>query len=213
MGKIKQGILGGFSGKVGGVVGSSWKGIAVMKAMPLSVANPRTAPQVAQRTLFGNVAQFAVMILAAVIKPLWDRFAIRMSGYNEFIQTNIDLFSGEMPGVPADLIIGKGKMASTPFNAIEFVVDQNELNISYTNDSGSGYKLSTDKCYCVCVNISQKEVGVSAANYERSEEMDMITMPHTFNTSDVVWLYMCFKRADGTVVSETYAAQVTEHTP
>jgi hypothetical protein len=27
MGKINQGILGGFSGKVGNVVGGSWKGI------------------------------------------------------------------------------------------------------------------------------------------------------------------------------------------
>ena len=31
MGTIKQGILGGFSGKVGTVVGSSWKGISYMR--------------------------------------------------------------------------------------------------------------------------------------------------------------------------------------
>ena len=48
MGILKQGILGGFSGKVANVVGTSWKGIAVIKAMPLSVANPKTAGQVAQ---------------------------------------------------------------------------------------------------------------------------------------------------------------------
>ena len=31
MGIIKQGVPGGFSGKVGTVIGSSWKGIAVMR--------------------------------------------------------------------------------------------------------------------------------------------------------------------------------------
>ena len=31
MGTIKQGILGGFSGKVGTVVDSSWKGISYMR--------------------------------------------------------------------------------------------------------------------------------------------------------------------------------------
>ena len=34
MGRIKQGILGGFSGKVGTVVGASWKGKAYMRGMP-----------------------------------------------------------------------------------------------------------------------------------------------------------------------------------
>ena len=36
MGKIKQGILGGFRGKVGTVVGSYWNGIFYMKALPQS---------------------------------------------------------------------------------------------------------------------------------------------------------------------------------
>ena len=36
MGKIKQGILGGFKGKVGTVIGSSWNGIAYMKGQPQS---------------------------------------------------------------------------------------------------------------------------------------------------------------------------------
>lgn len=42
MGTIKQGILGGFSGKVGTVIGSSWKGISYMRSRAQSVKNPRT---------------------------------------------------------------------------------------------------------------------------------------------------------------------------
>ena len=52
MGKIKQGILGGFKGKVGTVIGSSWNGIAYMKGLPQSVRNPRTDAQVQQRNFF-----------------------------------------------------------------------------------------------------------------------------------------------------------------
>ena len=36
MGKIRQGILGGFRGKVGTVVGSYWNGIFYIKALPVS---------------------------------------------------------------------------------------------------------------------------------------------------------------------------------
>ena len=55
MGKIKQGILGGFKGKVGTVIGSSWNGIAYMRGLPQSQKDPKTAAQIAQRDFFREV--------------------------------------------------------------------------------------------------------------------------------------------------------------
>ena len=55
MGKIKQGILGGFKGKVGTVIGASWNGIAYMRGLPQSVKNPKTPAQQAQREFFREV--------------------------------------------------------------------------------------------------------------------------------------------------------------
>ena len=50
MGTIKQGVLGGFSGKVGTVVGASWKGTAYMRGIATHTKNPRTPKQIEQRT-------------------------------------------------------------------------------------------------------------------------------------------------------------------
>ena len=55
MGKIKQGILGGFKGKVGTVIGASWNGISYMRGIAQSVKNPKTAGQVTQRSFFKEV--------------------------------------------------------------------------------------------------------------------------------------------------------------
>ena len=55
MGKIKQGILGGFKGKVGTVIGSSWNGIAYMRGLAQSVKNPKTAAQLQQRAYFKDL--------------------------------------------------------------------------------------------------------------------------------------------------------------
>ena len=55
MGKIKQGILGGFKGKVGTVIGASWNGIAYMKGLPQSQKDPKTAAQMAQRAFFKEI--------------------------------------------------------------------------------------------------------------------------------------------------------------
>ncbi len=58
MGTIKQGILGGFSGKVGTVVGGSWKGISYMRGRAQSVKNPRTEAQMEQRSKFALTLSF-----------------------------------------------------------------------------------------------------------------------------------------------------------
>lgn len=49
MGRIKNGILGGFSGKVGSVVGASWRGIDYMRSMPRTSNKPATVAQLAQQ--------------------------------------------------------------------------------------------------------------------------------------------------------------------
>ena len=59
MGKIKQGILGGFKGKVGTVIGSSWNGISYMKGQAQSVMNPKTPAQMIQRDFFKEVQDLA----------------------------------------------------------------------------------------------------------------------------------------------------------
>jgi len=49
MGTIRKGVLGGFSGKVGTVVGSSWKGVSFMRSLPGKVKDPRTLLQLNHR--------------------------------------------------------------------------------------------------------------------------------------------------------------------
>jgi len=58
MSKIKHGILGGFSGRVGNVIGSTWKGKSIMKIRPASVSNPNTERQQQQRLKFNLVGRF-----------------------------------------------------------------------------------------------------------------------------------------------------------
>ena len=49
MGIINQGILGGFSGKVGPIVGFRWKSNYYIRARAAKVSNPRTPKQQEQR--------------------------------------------------------------------------------------------------------------------------------------------------------------------
>lgn len=202
MGKIKQGLLGGVSGKVGPTVGSSWKGIPVLKALPLSVANPRTAGQVAQRTKMTNVVAFAQLILATVIKPLWDRFAQQASGYNEFVSANIGLFAASLPSPVSDLVISRGKMASTPVDSASSGAAEDPYTINWTDDSGSGLKLATDVAFAVVVNSTKGSVIGGSSAAVRSDGTMSLEKPGDWLPVDDIHVYLAFRREDGTVVSD-----------
>lgn len=200
MGVIKQGILGGFSGKVANVVGTSWKGIAVMKALPLSVANPRTAAQVAQRSKMAGCVAMLQPILSQVIKPLNDRFAGKMSGFNYALQASINAFD-ETGGLtyPENFKISRAANKAQLIDAIAAEAKITKVKCTWTSDAGNGYALASDKCFLVgyCLDSGAFAVSTSAI---RSAGQAYLEFPDgAFDAGATVEVWMAFLRADGTV--------------
>lgn len=204
MGKIKQGILGGFSGKVANVVGSSWKGIAVMKSLPLSVANPRTAAQLLQRNRFSLLVGFAASLLSTIVKPLWDRFAQKMSGFNDFVSNNFDAFFVGQAAIDYEkLVISKGKMLAPTISAIT-EIEPGIITITFSSDDSDPYALADDQVYLAAIDIeSKKAFPLSAGEYTRDDSPISITLPANLDTTHDHYVYMAFKRIDGTIVSDS----------
>ncbi len=208
MGVIKRGILGGFSGKVANVIGSSWKGIAVMKAMPLSVANPNTAAQVAQRTKMTNAVAFAKVILVTIIKPLCDRFASGQSGFNLFIQRNISLFTVADPAPASNLILSIGNVTPTQDLTIAGQMSDGQCDLAWTDNTGVGNALATDVPHIVIYN-QNRNTFVIEANGSRSDAGVGFDLPEGTILGDTLQLWMSFRRLDGTQVSNTgYATTI-----
>lgn len=203
MARLPQGILGGVLGKVGNVVGSSWKGIPILKSRPLSVANPRTTKQVAQRSKMTNVVAFAQPLLSSIIKPLNDRFAQQSSGYNDFVSRNIALFASEAPTPAADLRISVGKMAAVNPNSIDSTNGSAKVGITFPNALTDAFASATDKAFVVIYNATQKSFGTSGGNDSRNDEGADVTMSSAVATSDVLHVWLAFRREDGTIVSNT----------
>ena len=111
MGKINKGILDGFSGTVGNVVGANWKSINYIRTKPNQVKNPRTPKQMAQRRKFIACSIFVRGIMSEIVRPIWDQSATNMSGYNYMMQKNISAFNekGEISQF-SKLIIATGPL-------------------------------------------------------------------------------------------------------
>jgi hypothetical protein len=113
MGTIKQGILGGFNGKVGTVVGSSWKGTAYMRGRAQHIKNPRTAGQIYQRNAMKAIA-LALRPIASTLSITFKNSAQKMSGYNKAVSINYKEAVENVGGVPtvnySRLILSKGNL-------------------------------------------------------------------------------------------------------
>src|SRR5690554_1357826 len=214
MATIKQGILGAFSGKVGSVVGSSWKGIPVMKSLPPSVANPRTAKQIEQRSRMKACTAFSQAILADVIKPLNDRFASRMSGFNAFTSRNIACFEGGELSQPEEIKISPVGNKAQLIDAIGAEVKPGKkdarVEIETTSIAGTGKALATDKPYVVIYNrTTRKAIGFALAPSRAVETYTMYLPDDEASPDDVVDVWLAYLRDDGTVVFETAYATAT----
>lgn len=207
MGVIKRGLLGGFSGRVGNIVGSSWKGIAVMKSLPLSVANPRTAGQVGQRTAFSACVVVAGILLAEIIKPFWDRFAQKMSGYNDFMSKNVTNFSSSGVLDYPNFVISVGALLGLPDLVVTADNSDNEITIAFSDNSGTGNALATDEVSIVVYNSTQDYWDQYPAEFSRDNGNAGIA-ESVMTTGDVLKVYVAVRRADGTLVSGTQFASV-----
>ena len=137
MGTIKKGILGAFSGKVGNVVGASWKGIAYMRSLPAHVKNPRTLAQRTQRSKF-SLALEVIQPLLPVIKQGWKLHANKQSAFNAAMSYTIfNAILGEYPDYSVDyskLIISRGNLTG----AADFAAtpSANGATINWGDNSG-----------------------------------------------------------------------------
>lgn len=202
MGVIKQGILGGFSGKVANIVGSSWKGIPVIKSLPLSVANPQSPGQVEQRSRLTGVVAAARTLLAALIQPYWNPFAQQESGYNAFVSTNIATFVGGVFTDFANFFSTRGSLLGVVQGASTASAGTNTITIPWTDNSGQSDALATDEAVAVVYNSTQKYWIVDAGNAVRSAAT-LAVADNTMAQNDELKLYLSMSRPNISKVSDS----------
>ncbi|MBR6439309.1 MAG: hypothetical protein IKS65_09060 [Bacteroidales bacterium] len=140
MGTIKKGILGGFSGKVGTVVGASWKGISYMRGQALHTKNPRTAGQIYQRNAMKAIA-LALRPIASILSITFKNSAQKMSGYNKAVSINYKEAVENVGGVPtvnySKLILSKGNIRPFDYLNIDDMSENGRYYLSVINSDNS----------------------------------------------------------------------------
>src|SRR5665811_1743364 len=113
MGTINKGILGGFSGKVGTVVGGTWKGIDYMRIKSNRRNFVPSQKQLEQEAKFSLMMRF-LQPLAALLKITFNDFAVKKTGMNSAFAYNLEnAITGTYPNFTiayANVLVSRGDL-------------------------------------------------------------------------------------------------------
>jgi hypothetical protein len=208
---ISHGILGGVSGKIGNVIGGSWKGIDYLRIMPASVANPKTPAQMDQRSKFVTVIKF-LQPMVDFIRVGFKLYAIKMTQFNNAMSYNLNAaISGTYPDYTIDYskaLVSRGSLTSAT-GATVASLSSTSMALSWSDNSGAGAALATDKSLVLAYHTDTGTVVYNTAGASRSVGEHTITVPTelaggTFET------FLGFISEDGKQVSNSvYVGSVT----
>lgn len=198
-GVITNGILGGFSGKVGPVVGGKWKDIDYMRSYVIP-ANPNSSDQQTVRTKFSALVAYARSLLPTILQPFWDPYYSNMSGFNAFISENYNLL-GASNLMDVDCIVAKGTLEIDTITAATKTAGSVSIEFAGT-PHGNG--LTTDTCIGVIVNNESKQVYFNTVPATRGDgQVDVIVL--SADDPADYFAYIFFHRGTGSdlVVSDS----------
>lgn len=116
MARFIKGIHGSYQGKVGSIVGSSWRGIDYVRSLPKKSSKLASDEQLAQRMKFGMTTSFLKSIKDVLMLGFSDSKQRTKTGYNVAFQQFINnAFVGAYPNFTIDYAavrIASGGLAS-----------------------------------------------------------------------------------------------------
>lgn len=190
MGTYNKGILGAFSGKVGPVVGATWRGKDVMRSLPKKTNRLATAFQQQQRSKFSMTTEFL-----SGVQPVIKRYfgsdtglKTRRNQAMSYLMKEAIVFND--PNYEWDytkILISKGDLLGINNGAVTAGTGQN-LDFTWTDNSGQGEAAATDQLVVVVYEPTSKATVYSLNAGDRSGESATLSLPNFLSGLEVqVW--------------------------
>ena len=197
MGTIKKGILGGFSGTVGTVVGANWRGMDVIRSRPKSSGSNPTPLQILQRQKFALAMKFQNSLRAMQSRLYGDNSGVKSrvnlaAGY--LLKEVITEQNGEIVLQMNKVLITKGDL--TGFQNLDKTATTGEkINFTWDDNSSQMMAKATD---IFCTAIFEEDSGEFAI-HEGPEQRDAgagaVVLPELW-AGKSVHVYAFFQNAE-----------------
>lgn len=204
MGSIKQGLLGGVSGKVGNIVGYRRKGKDLVRVQAASISDAKTPKQLKQRQKVATVMEFLKPILP-FIRIGYKNYAQGRTAYNtatSFLLKRCltENEKGETEINYRRVMVSIGFLL--PAMDATATYSEHRMTFAWTDNSGTGNAESTDT---VMLLVHNKEKGANVYDMNaalRSDGTATLALPKDWE-GDTLVAYLSFVSADGEEVSNS----------
>lgn len=210
MATYDKGINGPIKGKVGTVIGSSWKGINYIKGLSKKKknANP-SAAQIGQREKFKIIGRF-MKVMSAVISLGFNKNLPGDTGYNNatayVLKNALDTTTSPFSIRYSKVLLTRGEYPSDDnLSAVPGL--PGKILFNWANNTGLGAAKSNDKVVMVAYCSLQNKMTFNNDTAIRSDSSAMLDLDDF--KGQLVETYVSFLKADGTDVSSSiYTGQV-----
>jgi hypothetical protein len=209
MGIHNQGILGGFSGKVGKVIGSNWKGKEVMRGLPrINKNRVPSEKQAIQQAKFALVSGF-IMPFVGLLNETFKDYAKDMTAFNSASQyTLAKALTGTYPDFALDYsrcLLAKGPLHNAAAPTSNSTV-AGEIAFSWVDNSGFNNALATDTSILMAYCEELNQAIYFRPGPARSAAAAILAMPGYSGKTFHTWL--SFISEKGELATSTYTGAV-----
>jgi len=211
MGVIRRGANGGFSGKAGSVIGSSWKSIDYIKGLYKKRTKPATQEQLMQQAKFNLIVRFLLPIKALIRIGYGHRKATTHTPMNVAMQQNISrAVAGDYPAYTIDysrVSIAEGYDAGTHATA---TASNGTLTVTWeTVLSGLNDQAADDRVYVLLYHPGLDRFLTPPTTPLREDGTVELALPETFRTGGGHgWLFTTDRKGRN-VSRSAYLGEVT----
>jgi hypothetical protein len=209
MGKMNNGILDDFSGTIGKVVGSKWRGVTYMRAKSKKRTGALSDAQLEQQAKFAVAGKFSQSMNDLLTLGFKDQ-AIKMTGKN-YGQSLIlrGAITGAYPDFQIDyskVLLSKGKLPriKKPVTAPEA---NGIIKFTWTNDAGNKLAKANDQAILIayCPEENETEYAFGPARDAGTGTLDLAEF-----SGRKVHTWLSFMSANGKLLANSvYCSEVT----
>lgn len=190
MGTYNKGILGPFSGKVGTVVGATWRGKFVLRSLPTVVSRTPTDSQALQRLKFTTISEFLTPFYPVIRKFYGNNSGVltrvnQATSYHMkealvYVDPNFELDYNKVVFTKGDLL---GLEAPSVTD-----IGSETLKLEWTDNSGQGEAKETDVIIITVYEAANRLSFFSLDLGTRNASSATFTLPSYLNGMTVeVW--------------------------
>ncbi|WP_430972407.1 hypothetical protein [Sunxiuqinia rutila] len=190
MAKIRDGLLGSVSGKLGPLVVVKRGDTSYVRAAPQYSKDSWSDRQKQHRQRFKAVNTFCQQYKQQVIVPIWNRLSGNSSGYHMFLKANMPAFGhqGQLED-PSLLHFADGSLP-LPFKLGVAVRPDgsDQLEVSWLNDEGIASIRLSDELWYITTSADGFQ-GPYESGLHRSAQGGLLTLPEESSSYDGIYLF------------------------